>query len=167
MVRQLTEGKLAVLRGLTSTHKSTRYQHQQHPPHHQGQDYQSYPQGQQQQYGYDQYQQQGQAGYDQRGYGSSAPSEQFPQQGAYDQQPYPADPNDPNAQGGEKGLLGAVGGAWAGHKAGKSAGHGLLGTIGGAFLGSKLEDEIKKKRTPSPGRTHHSSHHGSSSGGRW
>jgi len=79
----------------------------------------------------------------------SVPSGQFPQQGAYNQQPYPVDPNNPAAgQGGpegDRGLLGAVAGGAAGIFAGKhmGGGHPILGALAGAFAGSKLEDQWK------------------------
>jgi hypothetical protein len=92
-------------------------------------------------------------------YPSSAAGSQFPQQGAYNQAPYPNDPNNPYGQAqqqpgygptdpaqqqeGDRGLLGAVAGGIAGRYAGKQAGHGLIGTLAGGFLGSKLEDKYK------------------------
>jgi hypothetical protein len=86
---------------------------------------------------------------------NSTASEQFPQQGAYNQQPYPGSPNnaqpnygptDPNAQDGERGLMGALAGGAAGYYGGKKAGgHTILGTLAGAFAGHKLEDARKKK----------------------
>ena len=61
----------------------------------------------------------------------------------------------------ERGLLGAIGGGIAGHHFAKSSGHGILGTIGGAIAGSLLQDKTKKKHGK------HSSHGGSSWGGRF
>jgi len=63
----------------------------------------------------------------------------------------------------DRGLLGALGGAFGGHKLGKSQGHGLLGTVGGALLGSYAEDMLKDKK-----KKHGHSGGGSSSwGGKW
>lgn len=105
------------------------------------------------------------------------PSHQFPQQGAYNSSPYPSDPNapyggqhaqygstDPNqAQEGDRGLLGAVGGGIAGHMGGKKYGHGLIGTIAGAVAGSKLEDKFKGKNK----HGHHQQQHGHGSSGKF
>lgn len=46
----------------------------------------------------------------------------------------------------DRGLLGALGGGFAGHHFGKKADHGILGTIGGAILGSFAEDMMKSKK---------------------
>jgi hypothetical protein len=91
----------------------------------------------------------------------SDPSHQYPQQGAYNQNPPPADPNNPypqhqqqpgqygatdpaGAQEGDRGLMGAVAGGLGGHYLGGKAGHGIIGTLAGAFMGSKLEDKYKE-----------------------
>lgn len=62
----------------------------------------------------------------------------------------------------DRGLLGAAGGAFAGHFLGKSSNHGFLGTIGGAIMGSVLEDKFKDRK-------HHGKPQGGSSwgGGKW
>ncbi|KAF2838169.1 hypothetical protein M501DRAFT_1011796 [Patellaria atrata CBS 101060] len=111
-----------------------------------------------------QYQQQGQStSYYDQNY-NPTPSGQFPQQGAYNQNPYPSDPNqpqygatDPNAQAeGDRGLLGAAAGGAAGFFGGnKMGGHGLLGALAGAFAGHKLEEKHKHKKSS------HGSHYGS------
>ena len=62
----------------------------------------------------------------------------------------------------DRGLLGAIGGGFGGHWAGKKAGHGFLGTIGGAIMGSLAEDYAKNKKKTHGG----SSFGGSSWGGR-
>lgn len=46
----------------------------------------------------------------------------------------------------DRGLLGAIGGGFAGHHFGKKADHGILGTLGGAILGSFAEDFMKNKK---------------------
>lgn len=46
----------------------------------------------------------------------------------------------------DRGLLGALGGGFAGHHFGKKADHGILGTLGGAILGSFAEDFMKNKK---------------------
>lgn len=63
------------------------------------------------------------------------------------------DPSAPPMTEQDRGLLGALGGGFAGHHFGGKQGHGFLGTVGGAILGSFAEDFMKKKK------------HGSSSGG--
>ena len=60
----------------------------------------------------------------------------------------------------DRGLLGAVGGAFGGHMLGKKANNGFLGTIGGAILGSVAEDFLKDKK-----KQHQSGGGGSSWGG--
>ncbi|KAF2453687.1 hypothetical protein BDY21DRAFT_366949 [Lineolata rhizophorae] len=101
-------------------------------------------------------------------YPSQSPSGQFPQQGAYNQQPYPTDPNnpygqqqyyggnptDPNApQEGERGLAGALAGGAAGYFGGKKVGgHTFLGSMAGAFIGHKLEDKYKGGHNNGQGR---------------
>jgi hypothetical protein len=60
------------------------------------------------------------------------------------------------AQEGDRGLLGAMGGAAAGGFAGhKAGGHGFLGAVGGAILGSLAEDFAKDRKkgshSPQPG----------------
>jgi len=84
--------------------------------------------------------------------------QQFPQQGAYNQNPYPGDPSNPytspgmqgqgpgGAEAGERGLMGALAGGAAGGYGGHKVGHGLIGTIAGAIMGSKLEDQQKAKK---------------------
>ncbi|CAD0113574.1 unnamed protein product, partial [Aureobasidium uvarum] len=93
-------------------------------------------------------------------YPPSDPSHQFPQQGAYNQNPPPQDPNNPYGnqqhqqsqygptdpaagQEGDRGLMGAVAGGLGGGLLGNKAGHGIIGTIAGAFLGSKAEDNTE------------------------
>lgn len=49
----------------------------------------------------------------------------------------------------DRGLLGALGGGFAGHHFGKKQDHGFLGTVGGAILGSFAEDFMKKKKNES------------------
>ncbi|KAF2396855.1 hypothetical protein EJ06DRAFT_524347 [Trichodelitschia bisporula] len=105
------------------------------------------------QHGQQPYGQQGQGQYGApaqygQGYPASDPSHQYPQQGAYHQAPYPADPNnpsqapqygstDPNHQAeGDRGLMGALAGGVAGHMGGKKYGHGLIGTLAGAVAGN-------------------------------
>jgi len=88
-------------------------------------------------------------------YPGSAPSNQFPQQGAYNQAPHPIDnnvpgqmaPTDPSMQQeGDRGILGAIAGGSAGYYGGnKAGGHGILGALAGAFAGHKLEDKFKGK----------------------
>lgn len=56
----------------------------------------------------------------------------------------------------DRGLLGALGGGFAGHHFGKKADHGILGTLGGAILGSFAEDFMKNKK-----------HGGNSGGSSW
>lgn len=56
------------------------------------------------------------------------------------------DPNAPPMTEQDRGLLGAMGGAFAGHHFGKKQDHGFLGTVGGAILGSFAEDFMKKKK---------------------
>lgn len=51
-----------------------------------------------------------------------------------------------DAQGGERGLGGALAGGVAGGYAGHKADHGILGTIGGAIMGHLTEDAVKKHR---------------------
>jgi hypothetical protein len=100
--------------------------------------------------------------YGQPQYPGQAPAQQFPQQGAYQQNQYPHDAQapysqpgqqtygstDPNAQAeGDRGLMGAMGGGAAGYFGGnKMGGHGIIGAIAGAVLGSKLEDKHKNKK---------------------
>lgn len=63
----------------------------------------------------------------------------------------------------DRGLLGAIGGGFAGNRLGGKAGHGILGTIGGAIMGSFAEDFLKNKK-----KTHGSSSGGSQwGGGKW
>lgn len=107
----------------------------------------------------------GQPGQDAtRTYGTpSDPSHQFPQQGAYNQDPYPADPNNPHAQQqqgyydpnnpnavpgeGERGLGSSLAGGAAGYFLGKKAGnHGVLGALGGAVIGNYLGDKHKHNK---------------------
>ena len=103
----------------------------------------------------------------------SSPSNQFPQQGAYHQSPYPADPNrpfDPNRNDGgaftgpgagpnggytgegatgpdgERGLGGAIMGGLAGGFAGHQKSHGFMGALGGALLGSFAQDHLGHKK---------------------
>lgn len=96
-----------------------------------------------------------------RGY-NQATLQQFPQQGAYNSNPYPADPNPPAAYGqpgqygstdpaqqaeGDRGLMGALAGGAAGAYGGnKFGGHKIIGGIIGAITGSKLEDKFKDGR---------------------
>ncbi|KAK5089310.1 hypothetical protein LTR70_007107 [Exophiala xenobiotica] len=47
---------------------------------------------------------------------------------------------------GERGLLGALGGAAGGHYVGHKTSHGFLGTVGGAIVGSLTEDWAKKNK---------------------
>ncbi|KAH0082664.1 hypothetical protein KCU60_g15915, partial [Aureobasidium melanogenum] len=114
----------------------------------------------------------------------SDPSHQFPQQGAYNQNPPPQDPNNPYGhqqsqygptdpaagQEGDRGLMGAVAGGLGGGVLGHKAGHGIIGTLAGAFLGSKAEDKFKEHRQESqyqqqygggqpPQGQHHGHHH--------
>lgn len=56
------------------------------------------------------------------------------------------DPNAPPMTESDRGLLGALGGGFAGHHFGKKADHGILGTLGGAIIGSFAEDFMKKKK---------------------
>ena len=51
----------------------------------------------------------------------------------------------------DRGLLGALGGGFAGHHFGKKNEHGILGMIGGAIAGSFAEDFMKKKKHGSGG----------------
>lgn len=60
----------------------------------------------------------------------------------------------------DRGLLGALGGGFAGHHFGKKENHGFLGTIGGAIMGSLAEDFAKDKK-----KKHSHSGGGSSWGG--
>jgi predicted lipid-binding transport protein (Tim44 family) len=93
----------------------------------------------------------------------SAPSSQFPQQGAYNQAPYPADPNGPPPPGGaaegERGLGGALLGGLAGGVAGHRKNHGVLGALGGALLGSYAQDHLGKKHRHSSHQSHHHGKH--------
>lgn len=73
------------------------------------------------------------------------------------------DPKAPPMTDSDRGLLGALGGGFAGHHFGGKQGHGILGTIGGALVGSFAEDFMKKKK-------HGGSSHGGSSwggGSKW
>ena len=48
---------------------------------------------------------------------------------------------------GDRGLMGALGGGAAGYFGGnKAGGHGIIGAIAGAFMGHKLEDHVKKPK---------------------
>ncbi|KPI44838.1 uncharacterized protein AB675_2786 [Cyphellophora attinorum] len=58
---------------------------------------------------------------------------------------YPVDPDDPAANPGDRGILGAIGGAAVGGFAGHKVNHGFLGAVGGAITGSLAEDALKKK----------------------
>jgi len=119
------------------------FQHSQAPPYQTSSGYeggapnyqQNEPYGQEPRY--DQ-----QQGFDQQhAWGNPEPGQQFPQQGAYGQQPYPGDNNEPfqgqqglQGQGGaegERGLMGALAGGAAGMWGGHKAGHGFIGTIAG------------------------------------
>ncbi|KAL1628631.1 hypothetical protein SLS56_005740 [Neofusicoccum ribis] len=110
----------------------------------------------------------GQPGYEQQGYQDpnrgydQGPSQQFPQQGAYNQNPYPSDPNAPYGQAGhnqygatdpaqagegDRGIMGAMAGGAAGAFGGKKFGdHPIIGGLLGAFVGSKAEDKWKAGR---------------------
>ncbi|KAK5938377.1 hypothetical protein PMZ80_009347 [Knufia obscura] len=101
--------------------------------------------------------------YQQQQMASGTPS----QAGAANHQfaPQSTDPNGPNYNPNappmteqDRGLLGALGGGFAGHHFGGKQGHGLLGTIGGAIAGSFAEDFMKKKKK-------HGGHSSSSWGG--
>jgi hypothetical protein len=61
------------------------------------------------------------------------------------------------AQGGERGVLGALGGSAAGAYIGKKTCHGFLGAVGGAIVGSLTEEYVKRGRKPScsPSRPPH------------
>lgn len=73
------------------------------------------------------------------------------------------DPSAPPMTESDRGLLGAIGGGFAGNRLGGKAGHGILGTIGGAIMGSFAEDFLKNKK-----KTHGSSSGGSQwGGGKW
>ncbi|KAI9716253.1 MAG: hypothetical protein M1812_005478 [Candelaria pacifica] len=139
------------------------------------------------QYGaYDQGNPQSQVGYPagheaNRDYGppSQPMSGQFPQQGAYNQAPYPGDPNnpnpqaypvDPNAPEGERGLGGSLAGGAAGYFLGRKKNHGFLGAVGGALAGNFAQDHFmgdKKKDKKHESGYGGSSHGGSSFGGKW
>lgn len=107
---------------------------------------------------YGQQQAQGQPQYGQEGQQQVRPEDIPPQSSDPNLPNY--DPNAPPLPEGERGLLGGIGGAWAGHHFGGKAGHGILGTIGGAIAGSFLEDKFKDRK--------HGSHQGGSSwGGKW
>ena len=56
------------------------------------------------------------------------------------------DPNDPNSQEGDRGLMGAIAGGIGGGMLGGKANHGFLGTLAGAFAGHKAEEALKDKR---------------------
>lgn len=101
--------------------------------------------------------------------------------GEQSQQPYPgdhqfakqsSDPNAPNFDPNappmteqDRGLLGAIGGGWAGHHFGGKAGHGILGGLGGAIAGSLVEDFFKDKKKSKHSNQGNSSWGGS--GGKW
>lgn len=76
------------------------------------------------------------------------------------------DPNDPNSQEGDRGLMGAIAGGIGGHYAGGKVNHGILGTLAGAFLGHKAEDAWKdRKKSPQPQQGGYPPHGGSGYGG--
>lgn len=140
--------------GYYGEHQQPQYQQQQH---------QQQPQ-QQQQYG------QGDAFAANQAYqqqmGSGTPSQ--PDASQHKFAPQSSDPNapnyDPNAPAmteQDRGLLGAIGGGFAGHHFGGKQGHGILGTVGGALLGSFAEDFLKKKKSD------HSSGNSSWGGSKW
>lgn len=111
------------------------------PPPAYNQGYQSSPYGQQQQYGQPQY---GQPQYGQR-------PQEYPEQARYGQQqnygqnaPSTQYDGPGGAQEGDRGILGALGGAAAGGYGGHKMNHGVIGTIGGAVAGSMLEDHLRK-----------------------
>ena len=109
---------------------------------------------------------------DQQEYLSQFVSQQFQQQGPYNSNPYPADPNspyspqdqqryqqqyqqqsdqygstDPGAQAeGDRGLMGALAGGAAGAYGGHKLGHGIIGSLAGAFVGSKMEHKYKDRK---------------------
>ncbi|KAK5079230.1 hypothetical protein LTR64_002348 [Lithohypha guttulata] len=141
---------------------------QQQPQYGQPQQQQQYPQQQQQQYGThdsfaaNQAYQNQMVGQGQAPTGAQ-PDYQFQKQSSDPNAPN-YDPNAPPMTEQDRGLLGALGGGFAGHKFGGKQGHGFLGTVGGAIVGSFAEDFLKKKK-----RTGGSSHGGSQWGGgsRW
>jgi len=72
------------------------------------------------------------------------------------------DPNDPNSQEGDRGLMGAIAGGIGGGMLGGKANHGFLGTLAGAFAGHKAEDAWKNRRKS--GENQHQQGYGGSSG---
>jgi len=71
-------------------------------------------------------------------------------------------PNDPNSQEGDRGLMGAIAGGIGGGMLGGKANHGFLGTLAGAFAGHKAEDAFKNRRKS--GENQHHQGYGGSSG---
>ena len=85
------------------------------------------------------------SGSGQQDYRGDGTMQQYGGQGADPNQQYAGNPTDPNnAQEGDRGMMGAIGGGVAGYAGGsKLGGHGILGAIAGAIAGSKLEDAAK------------------------
>jgi hypothetical protein len=79
--------------------------------------------------------------------------------GAQGHQHGQTNPNDPNSQEGDRGLMGAIAGGIGGGILGGKANHGFLGTLAGAFAGSKAEDAWKDRRKSGENQ-HHGQHHG-------
>lgn len=79
--------------------------------------------------------------------------------GAQGHQHGQTNPNDPNSQEGDRGLMGAIAGGIGGGILGGKANHGFLGTLAGAFAGHKAEDAWKDRRKSGENQ-HHGSHHG-------
>lgn len=108
------------------------------------------------QYGQQQYP--GQAPSQQFPQQGAYPQEQYPQGQHYGSgQPGQGyGPTDPNAQAeGDRGLLGALGGGAAGYMGGnKMGGHGFMGALAGAFMGHKAEDALKAKKHKGHGGYH-------------
>jgi len=108
--------------------------------------------------------QQGQ-GQQQQQYGAQPDPSQLSKQSSDPNAPN-YDPNAPPMSESDRGLLGAMGGGWAGHHYGKKQNHGFLGMIGGAIAGSMAEDYAKKQSH----KHKHNHHNGQSTwggGNRW
>jgi len=82
--------------------------------------------------------------------------------GAQGHQHGQTNPNDPNSQEGDRGLMGAIAGGIGGGMLGGKANHGFLGTLAGAFAGHKAEDAWKNRRKS--GENQHNQGYGGSSG---